>query len=432
LLIGNAGIHPRPLHVLLPGNLADSVFKAGDTPVPTQATEDGLLAYQPACAVPGLGWTALTPDPDTEPGTLVVECPGRAERHGDGFVIENDLLRVELGADGTIRRMVDLPLNREVLAGRGNQLWVYVDKPRSWEAWDIDEDYEREGEEIGSVESIEVVESGPLRAAVRVSRHWRGSRIVQTYRLLAASRRLDVASHVDWQERNVLLRARFPLAVHAGEATYETIYGAIRRPTHRNTSFEQARFEVAGHRFADVSEPGYGVALLNDGKYGHATHGNVLSLSLLRGPLYPDPYADAGEHRFTYAVFPHEGDWTSAGVTREAFAFNSPLVARPASTGAAAAAPWCLVEGEGIELALGSLKRPEEGEGLILRLYEPHGARGLATLRFARPIRSAERATLLEEHDPAPLAEATEPVISGETLRLSIRPFEVVTLRVAF
>jgi alpha-mannosidase len=431
LIVANAGLQPRPLSALVAGAEAGPVFRdASGALVPTQPTEDGLLVHASACAVPGLGWTVLTAEPAGATTAPSVAHPVRIERHGDATVLEHEELRVEIGTDGTVSRMVDVLANREVLAGRGNQLWVYVDKPRNWEAWDVDEDYERAGDEIGGVEAIEVVETGPLRAAVRVSRAWRDSRIVQTYRLLAGSKRLDVETTVDWRERNVLLRARFPLAVHAEEATYETMFGAVRRATHRNTTFEQARFEVSGHRFADLSEPGYGVALLNDGKYGHAAHGNVLSLSLLRGPLYPDPYADAGEHRFAYALYPHAGDWTAGGVTREAFAFNSPLVARPVATGGSLPTSWCLVACDGIELALGSLKRAEEGDGLILRLYEPHGARGLATLRFARPIQSAERATLLEEHDPSPVAEATEPVVTDNVLRLSVRPFEVVTLRV--
>ena len=181
-----------------------------------------------------------------------------------------------------------------------------------YDAWDIEENYASEGEEIGGVESIEVVETGPLRGAVRVRRRWRDSRIEQTYRLLAGSRRLDIVTDIDWHEREIYLQARFPLAVHSHEATFETMYGVVRRPTHRNTSWDAARFEVSAHRFADLSEPGYGVALLNDGKYGHSVHGNVLTLSLLRSPLYPDPTADEGEHHFTYSLLPHAGDWTEA------------------------------------------------------------------------------------------------------------------------
>jgi alpha-mannosidase len=278
--------------------------------------------------------------------------------------------------------------------------------------------YEAEGEEVPDAESVKVVETGPLRAAVRVERRFRGSTISQAYVLLAGSRRLDIETLVQWHERQVLLRALFPVRVRSHEATFETMYGAVKRPTHRNTSWDETRFEVCAHRFADLSEPGYGVALLNDGKYGHSARDNVLGISLLRGPLYPDPLADEGEHRFTYSLLPHPGDWTEAGVTREAHSLNSPLIV---TNGAAELAGYGLLEAEGVELALGALKPVEDGRGEILRLYEPHGARGECILRFARRPESVQRTNLLEE------PEGTVEVREG-AVRLMVRPFEVVTL----
>jgi alpha-mannosidase len=194
----------------------------------------------------------------------------------------------------------------------------------------------------------------------------------------------------------------------------------LKRPTHRNTSWDGARFEVCAHRFADLSEPGYGVALLNDGKYGHSARDNVLGISLLRGPLYPDPLADEGEHRFTYSLFPHPGDWAQAGVAREAHALNSPLIV---AEGRAEPAAYGFLEAEGLELALGALKPAEDGRGEILRLYEPHGARGECTLRFAGPPESVQRTNLLEE--PEGTVE-----VRDDTVHLPVRPFEVVTLRI--
>ena len=437
-LLGNAGLYPRPLEVTL-SNVDGSaqIQDADGVAIPLQSVEDGVLAYDPSRTVPGLGWCVLAEVVAKDATPPIPRAGVRATAHGDGYLLENDLLRVEIGADGALTRMMDRAANREVLAGRGNQLWAYVDKPRTYDAWDIEEDYARQGQEIAGIESIAIVESGPLRAAVKVIRTWRDSTIEQTYRLLAGSKRLDIVSRIDWHERTTLIKARFPLAVHTREATFETMFGVVQRPTHRNTSWDAARFEVSGHRFADLSEPGYGVALLNDGKYGHGAIGNELNLSLVRGTLYPDPLADLGEHRFSYALLPHTGDWTTAGVTREAFAFNSAMSAAPiptspadASDGATLPPTWGFIRCEGLELGLASLKRPEDGDGYILRLYEPHGARGLATLCFPSDVSSAERVTLLEEHDPSVLAEATDPIISGDTLRLSIRPFEVLTVRV--
>jgi alpha-mannosidase len=358
-----------------------------------------------------------------------VDAAVRAEPLNGGALLENDLLRVAIGADGTVLSILDKTAgDREVLADRGNQLWVFVDKPRIYDAWDIEENYEQAGEEIGGVAAIEVIETGPLRGAVRVRRAWRDSVIEQTYRLLAGSRRVDIGTRIDLHERQLYLQARFTLAVRSHEATYETMFGAVQRPTHRNTSWDASRYEVSGHRFADLAEPGYGVALLNDAKYGHSAHGNVLALSLLRGPLYPDPTADEGEHRFIYSLFPHAGEWTEAGVAEEAFALNSPLiVAEAAPAEGTKVANGQFLSMAGLPLALGSLKRAEDEEGLILRLYEPHGARGTAALRFSRHVERMERVNLLEE----PVADAAMALNEdGTIVELDVRPFEVVSLRV--
>jgi alpha-mannosidase len=421
VILANAALHPRPLTALLAVDRGVTVAGTDGELLPAQHTAEGLLVHAPERSVPGLGWTPLALLADApEAATPGVPSAVRVRESGRGTAIENELLRVEIGADGSIHSVYDKEVGREVLKGRGNRLLAYVDKPPNWDAWDIHRDYALEGEEIPGAERVEVVEDGPLRAAVRVERSFRGSRISQAYRLLSASRRLDVETRVEWHERQVLLRALFPVAVRSHEATFETMYGVVRRPTHRNTSWDEARFEVGAHRFADISEPGYGVAILNDGKYGHSARDGVLGISLLKSPLYPDPLADEGEHRFTYSLFPHPGDWTRAGVTREAFSLNSPLIA---GVGGRGTSEYGLVVAEGVELALGSLKGAEDGRGTILRLYEPHGARGPATLRFASGIDRAARVNLLEE--PVGEVEAR-----GDEVLLDVRPFEVLTLRV--
>lgn len=429
LVVGNASLTDRPLTFLLPGEEGNVTIAGSDSePLATQSTEDGLLIHDPERTVPGLGWLGLSTAPGRHTASHSTELWAKAHENG-GALLENHFLRVEIGADGTLQRIVDKSTaDRDVLAGRGNQLWAFVDKPRTYDAWDIEENYEQEGEEVRGVESVEIVETGPLRAAVRVRRAWRGSRIEQTYRLLTGSRRLDIATHIDWHERQVYLQARFPLDIHTHEATYETLYGIVHRPTHRNTTWDATRFEVSGHRFADLSEPGYGVALLTDSKYGYSAHGNLLTLSLLRGSLYPDPGADEGEHHFTYSLFPHPGDWTEANVVNEAFALNSPLIAVPVVQGSSTNVGTDeFLTVDALPLSLGSLKRAEEGEGLILRLHEPHGARGATTLHFTRPLHHIERVNLLEE----PVA-GSEPMLSadGMTVQLDVRPFEVVSLRV--
>jgi alpha-mannosidase len=418
-IVANAALNPRPLTAVLQGTASGTVLAPDGEPLPTQRTDGGLLIHAPDRPVAGLGWTSVEVR-DASPAEAPATPGVRVDERDGGHVIENELLRVEIGADGSLHGVYDKESEREVLEGRGNGLFAYADKPANWDAWDVEAGYEAEGEEVPPAESVEVVEDGPLRAAVRVQRRFHGSRISQTYVLLSGSRRLDVETHVRWHERQVLLRALFPLRVRSHEATFETMHGVVRRPTHRNTSWDEARFEVGAHRFADLSEPGYGVALLNDGKYGHSARDNVLGISLLRGPLYPDPLADEGEHRFTYSLFPHPGDWTEAGVAREAHRLNSPLIVTEGRTKPAA---YGLLETEGLELALGALKPADDERGEILRLYEPHGARGECTLRFAEAPGSVQRTNLLEE--PEGMVE-----VRDGTVRLAVRPFEVVTLRI--
>jgi alpha-mannosidase len=414
-VVANAGIAPRPLRLELEVP-AGSMIGTEGIALPTQKTENGVLVG--GDLVPGLGWTTI--EVGSGGKSPAVEGAVSASARKGTAVIENDLLRVEIGADGTIARLFDKAAGREALAGPANLLMAYVDKPRSWDAWDVDETYERDGEQITTVSKLMVTESGPLRASIRVERDWRQSRIVQTYRLWSDSRRLDIETEIDWHQRQVLIKALFPLNVRSTYATFETMYGVVTRPTHRNTSWDQARFEGAAHRFADVSEPGYGVSVLNDAKYAYGIRDNVLNLSLLRGPMYPDALADEGHHRFTYSLFPHQDNWTEAGVVAEAFALNSPLIVAP---GAASSAGFVTVSG--LEVGLGSLKLAESGDAAILRIYEPHGARGTTTLTFDRPLKSVKRVNLLED-------ALGEIPYEGAEVMLDLRPFEVVSLKLRF
>ncbi|MBO0746590.1 MAG: alpha-mannosidase, partial [Candidatus Dormibacteraeota bacterium] len=309
--------------------------------------------------------------------------------------LENRRLRVELAEDGTLRSIYDKAARREVLAGPGNQLWAYVDKPRAWDAWDVDPGFRDQAEPVRALESIGITERGPHRAAIRVVRRFRNSTITQEYRLWSNGDRLDIATTLDWHDRRFLLKARFPLAVRAPYASFETAFGVEHRPTHQNTSWDAARFEVAGHRFVDLSEPDYGVAVLNDGKYGHDVVGSDIGLSLLRSPVYPDTLADEGEQSFVYAVCPHQGPWLEGGVLREAEDLNTPLLTRVC--GASEARTWRPLTLEGLPVALGALKPLEDGGGLALRCYEPQGARGAVRPTLPEGWELDGEMTLLEE-----------------------------------
>jgi len=381
LLVVNPDLSPRPLRIEV------------NHDVPSGQQVEGGYVLSSGQVVPALGAHVVF-------GALSGESLDVSLRH-----LENDLIRVDLAEDGTLSSVYDKRAGREVLDGRGNALWVYVDKPRDWDAWDIDIGYTQAGEEIRAVESIDVVESGPHRAAIRITRRFRNSRITQDIRLWANSARLEFKTTLDWRDRHWLLKTRFPLAVRSPHATFEVAFGVIQRPTHRNTSWETARFEVAGHRFADLSEPGYGVALLNDGKYGHHVLGNELGLSLLRSPAYPDPLADEGIQTFTYALYPHEGTWCEGGVLMEAEDLNRPLLAWPCN--AESETSWQALKLEGLPLGLGTLKVLEDGGGLVLRAYEPQGARGPVALNLPSPWLVESEMNLLERFMGSPALSFT-------------------------
>jgi alpha-mannosidase len=381
LLLVNPDLSPHPVRLQLAGETGRCLPGA-------QLVEGGTVLAA-AAAVPALG--ALVLGEFAPAGPLDV-----SETR-----LENDYLRVDLLPDGTLGSVWDKRAQRSVIDGRANQLWAYVDKPPTWDAWDVDIGYREHGEEIVAAGPPEVVERGPHRAAVRVVRMLRSSRITQDIRLWANSPRLEFATTIDWHDRRWLLKARFPLAIRSSVATFETAFGAVERSTHRNTSWEAARFEVAGHRFADLSEPDFGAALLNDGKYGHHIVGQELGLTLLRAPVYPDPLADEGTQRFTYALYPHPGGWAEGGVLAEAEDLNRPCLALAVKT-----AEWPvrreIVSIAGLRVGLGALKAAEEGAGLILRVYEPAGARGDAELSLPPGWRVASEVDLLERETGAP------------------------------
>ena len=212
-----------------------------------------------------------------------------------------------------------------------------------------------------------------------------------------------------------MLKVLFPVAVHAPNATYQMQFGHAERPTHYSTSHDLARYEVPGHRFADLSEHGFGVALLTDCKYGYSTYGNEMRISLLRSPQMPDPNADVGQHEFAYAVMPHAGGWREAGVVAEAARFESPIRWAPA------AEERSFFAVDDPNLVLDTVKRAEDSDALVLRLYECHGARGTARLRVGVPFTAARLCNLLED------AGAELPVSDGE-IELAYRPHEIISV----
>ena len=334
----------------------------------------------------------------------------------EGLTLENARLRVRLSEAGSVESVVDKATGRETLAAPGNRLEVYEDRPVNFDAWDIDPFHFETRRDCPPADSCEVVADGPLRAEVAFERRvGEASTLRQVVRLDACSRRLEFHTTVEWHEEHTLLKVCFPLDVRATNATYEMPFAYAERPTHRSTSFDRARYEVPGHRFADVSEHGFGATLLTDSKYGYSCLGNELRISLLRAPKSPDPNADLGAHEFAYALLPHAGGWREAGVVAEGLRFNAPLRwVDVAPTGSFASV-------DDANLVLDTVKRAERSDALVLRLYEAHGGRGVARVRLAVPFERARLANALEE-------ETADVVALDGELVLPYRPHEVLTV----
>jgi alpha-mannosidase len=335
--------------------------------------------------------------------------------------IENDLISVRFDDAGRITSLFDRARKREVLAkgGLANRLQAFRDMPVQFDAWDIDADFEDQCFEIVDLVSAEVVETGPLRAAIRFEWRYERSSIVQVVSLQTGARQLEVDTFIRWHEHNTLLKAAFPLDINTDAVDAEIQFGHVRRASHRNTSWDRARFECSMQRWVSVSEADFGVALLNDCKYGYDAKGTDLRLTILRSPTYPWPQADQGEHHLRYAIFIYDGD---KGVLHEAAEdFNLPLRLLEGEGTNSIASPSILsIETPGI--ALEAIKHAEDGKGMIVRLWETTGARRLANIALDPAIRSAKVVDMLEVEEGAV-------EIEGSRMAIAIKPFEIITLK---
>jgi alpha-mannosidase len=419
VLIVNPTSFARDDLVLWPGTVPAGQQFAGA--IATQAVEDGTLlggVHSEPYSVQALHLTpADAPSaPDLPP--LRVE-PG---------LLENAYVRVELDAAGDITRIVDKTAAREVLppGAVANQFQAFEDRPVNWDAWDIDVFYDDRMFLADPAETIRVVERGPLRATLEIERRILHSRYTQRLSLAYDSPQITCTTEIDWRERHILLKVAFPVDVLSPTATYEIQWGNVQRPTHRNTSWDWARFETCAQKWVDLSEGGYGVALLNDCKYGHDIRDNVIRLSLLRAPTMPDPEADQGTHRFTYALYPHaDADGrvtTPVDIARHAYALNDPRLAVRGSPQAAGSPPPPLAR-LAANTIIETIKWAEDGEGVIVRFYECNRRRGPVTLDLGFPVQAAYLTNLLEENQ-APLA-----VEAGQRVTLPVKPFQIVTVR---
>jgi alpha-mannosidase len=339
--------------------------------------------------------------------------------------LENEYLLARFNAEGELTSLYDKAAGREALDSgqRGNVMHLYEDVPGNYEAWDIAPSYTDVEFDISGA-TLEVAEQGPVLSSIRVSREFRNSRMVQHIVLGRCSRRLDFQTWVDWKEQQKLLKVRFNTTVNTRLAAYDIAYGTIERSSYRNNSFDQAKFEVPAHFWMDLSQPDFGVSLLNDCKYGHEAFGSMMALTLLRGPVHPDPQSDQEEHYFTYSLYAHAGDWREGGTTAQGLDLNHPAdaVAVAPQAGSLPGGRHSFVAVNAPNIVLEALKKAEDSDDIVIRLVERHGKSGPVEVRFDRPIEKAVECNLLERED------SPYEVTDGQ-LCFACKPFEIRTFK---
>ena len=380
--------------------------------VPVQQTAQGAVAHLPS--LPAKGWRTYT----------LAQEPAEA---GDPFRQEGNRLEtpyytLELDENGLFARLYDKTYQREVLkAGeKGNLLRMYEDKPIYYDNWDIDIYYTEKYWDVTDVQSLRWTEMGPVRATLEVERRVSNSLIRQKIHFYAHSRRIDFESYVDWHDHQHLLKVHFPTDVHSDEATFEIQFGNVKRKVHQNTSWDVARFESCGQKWMDFSEGHYGVSLLNDCKYGHSVKDGCIALTLIKSGIEPNPVTDQEEHFFTYALYPHGGDWRVGGTVQEAYRLNQPALC---VHGAAETPVYSLASTAHPNVMLETVKRAEDGDGWMVRLYETDNARTFTALRWNRPVASVEECNCVEES----VAPAT---CEDGLICFVIKPYEIKTFRI--
>ena len=342
--------------------------------------------------------------------------------------LENVYFRIILNECGNIVSLFDKVNKREVIKNgqKGNTLQAFEDKSLDNDAWDIDIYYQEKMWEINNVYSIEVIETGPIIGRLRLKRKFVDSIIEQDIVIYNDIPRIDFMSKIDWKEKNILLKVAFPADVNSDFATYDIQYGNVQRNTHWNTSWDMAKFEVCAHKWADLSEGGYGVSLLNDCKYGYDIKDGNIRLTLLKSAIFPNEEADKELHEFIYSVYPHKNGWKEAETANQAYDLNCPLFGKleKAHKGILPA-EFSFVSVDADNVIVEVAKKAEDSNDIILRLYEYKNKRSDVNIEFFKDIMSAHECSLLEENE-------VEIFNDKNIISFSINPYEIKTFRLKF
>jgi alpha-mannosidase len=365
--------------------------------------------------------------------------PAHSSLKASADTLENEFIRVKVDPQtGCMTSLFDKRSGTESLAPAetdtggpktstcGNLLQTFVDKPQKWDAWNIDADFEKQHWDLDKADEVKLLESGPLRAIIEVKNHFQNSTFVRDITLYAGVPRVDVKMQVEWHEKHILLKVAFPLNAHSDKATYEIPFGSVERRTTRNTPAEQAQFEVPAQRWADISDSKHGFSLLNDCKYGYDAKGNVLRLSLLRSPEWPDPHADEGHHEFTYSLYPHGGGWKDALTIRRGYELNYKLISLPfGKHQGTLAAKHSFLQAQPDNVIVTAVKKAEDDNALVFRFYEWAGKDGEVKLQLPPGAQSASETDLMER----PIANLP---VENAAVTLRTKPYEIKTIKVQY
>lgn len=389
---------------------------------PVQQTADGAITYVED--LPSKGHKAFIPVGDSEftkHESLEDNCFSYYEKEGISH-IDTPFYSIRINDKGNFISLYDKENDRELVQpGKAlNRLVVYEDKPMSYDNWDIDMYYTEKSYPVDDLVRLEWAESGCVRSTLRLAWNFNNSKIEQNVYFYKNNRRIDFDTHVDWKEHQHLLKVHFPVDVHTDEAVFEIQFGNVKRKTHTNTSWDEARFESCGQKWMDISEGHYGVSVLNDCKYGHSVRESDIGLTLVKSGIEPNPVTDQEDHYFIYSLYPHEGGWADGNTVREAYKLNQPVYA---VNGMAEAYESSFVAADKRNVMIETVKRSEDGKGIIIRLYEFENARTKTTLTFGCDISEAYECNLIEDVCSS---------VDTEDNRISLvmKPYEIKTLKI--
>ncbi|MCD8151133.1 MAG: alpha-mannosidase [Clostridiales bacterium] len=408
--------------VVIPKGAVDEAWMLlsdGGTEYPLQETEEGYLAV--VDRIPPKGYqTFSVVKKNGEKGKQAEEQKLiLSEREAD-----TPCFHVVLNDSGQFTSIYDKRHGRELIpeGKTANQIITYEDKPHNYDAWDINNYYTEKSWEVNAVSSLEIVENGPVRGCIRIERPYLDSRIVQYLYFYRDLDRIDIRNEIDWKEEQILVRDYFPVDIHTDEAVFEIQYGNVKRPTHSNTMWDFAKFEVCAHKWLDVSEDGWGVSILNDCKYGCSVRHGVIGLTMLKSALYPNPAADKEHHTFWYSICPHAGDFRAARTVDKAYALNNPLTAvMKTQAGGALPDQYSYVSVQEDNVVIEAVKQAERSQDTVVRLYECSNRRGKATLHVAGEFAEAWESNMLEKEDKKLRTE-------GNIVYADIMPYEIKTI----